>query len=259
MTPEAFKNSDLLERYLQGLLPDDLAHEVEDLLLQHPELLAEVKESEDALAGYAAEFSTTPPPALKGKVLGAIAELQQSEQKTKPLQNTGYNWYAIAASVLLFVTVGLSYTLVQKNARIDELSNKLAQTEVRMAENNSRMTTMQQNMDAVVMKGMDMVRLKSTDTSKTMFATVFYDKASHKMMLHQGNLEMRTDSMQYQVWALADGKPYSVGVFDAAPTADSMQVMITDIEPQLFAISIEKKGGSPTPTAERIILISEKI
>lgn len=267
MNLEELKNSDLLDLYLLGQLPDDQSREVEMLLEQHPELLLESNDSKDALAMYGAEYSIAPRPELKSKVMGAIAALN-NETKESTTEKTAesisdktntFNWYSIAASVLLLISVGLTYTLVQKNARIDELSGKLAANETQLVEKNTQFSSMRETLDALYENNVQQVKLKSTDPSKNTFATFFYNKATHKVMIHQGNLEKRTDDMQYQVWALIDGKPYSAGVFDAEVNADSLKVISTDLTPQLFAVSIEKRGGSETPTPERIILISDKI
>ncbi|MES2618191.1 MAG: anti-sigma factor, partial [Bacteroidota bacterium] len=236
MNLEELKNSDLLDLYLMGQLPEDKSLEVEMLLEKYPELLLETNDSKDALAMYGAEYNTAPRPELKSKVMGAISALNNetvSEVKAEraPQKSNSFNWYSIAASVLLLVTVGLTYTLVQKNARIDELSNKLAANETQLAENNTQFSSMRETLDALYENNVQQVKLKSTDPAKNTFATFFYNKATHKVMIHQGNLEKRTDDMQYQVWALIDGKPYSAGVFDAETSADSLKIITTDLNP----------------------------
>ncbi|MDI1233423.1 MAG: anti-sigma factor [bacterium] len=262
MTLEELKNGDQLNLYLMGLLPEQEALEVENLLINNPELLIESKDTEDALLGYANEFRQTPPPSLKSKIMGEIETLNQANIVTQkaPIEiKKSFNWYSIAASVLLCVSVGLGYTLVQKNARIDDLTAKIVANDLQLAENNSTTASYRETLNSLYQNDVQQVKLKSTDTAKNVFATFFYNKSKKQLLIHQGNLEERRDGMQYQVWALIDGKPISAGVFDAASDSDSLKVIKTDLNAQLFAVSIEKRGGAETPTPERIILISGRI
>jgi anti-sigma-K factor RskA len=59
------------------------------------------------------------------------------------------------------------------------------------------------------------------------------------------------NDQQYQLWALIDGKPNDLGVFDA--TNDRLILKMKDTKrAQAFAITIEKRGGSPSPTLEKM-------
>ncbi len=262
MTKEELMNSDQLNLYLMGLLPEKEALEVENLLLQYPELLIETKENEDALLAYANEFSTTPPPSLKSKVMLDIEYLNSANGTAKAASGElkrSFNWYSLAASVLLLISVGLSYALVQKNQKIADLSAKISANDLQLADRNTQFSSLKSTLNQLYENDVQQVKLKSTDTTKNVFATFFYNKKAKELLIHQGNLEKRSDGMQYQVWALIDGKPISAGVFDAEPTSDSLKVIKTDLNAQLFAVSIEKQGGAEAPTPERIILISGRI
>jgi anti-sigma-K factor RskA len=57
---------------------------------------------------------------------------------------------------------------------------------------------------------------------------------------------------EYQLWALVDGKPVSLGVF--GPNAkDAVQQMETIEKAQAFAVTIEPTGGSVNPTMEKMV------
>jgi anti-sigma-K factor RskA len=59
--------------------------------------------------------------------------------------------------------------------------------------------------------------------------------------------------MQYQLWAIVDGKPVSAGIY--SEDKDS-QIVLSKIEnPQAFAITLEKQGGSIVPTMENMFVI----
>jgi anti-sigma-K factor RskA len=65
-------------------------------------------------------------------------------------------------------------------------------------------------------------------------------------------------NMQYQLWAIANGTPKSLGVF----TYDELDNMtepfsVYDEKIDAFAITLEKMGGNPTPTMEMMVVMGE--
>jgi hypothetical protein len=97
------------------------------------------------------------------------------------------------------------------------------------------------------------VDLKGMEASPSSSATVYWNPNSKKVMLNVENLPMPPNDMQYQLWALKDGKPIDAGVFDMGD--DPMHMMNTPIEnADAFAVTLEKKGGSKEPTMSQIYL-----
>jgi len=56
---------------------------------------------------------------------------------------------------------------------------------------------------------------------------------------------------QYQLWAIVGGQPVDLGVYQ---TGAAMQKMKNIEGAQMFAITIEKAGGSATPTLDQMIV-----
>jgi anti-sigma-K factor RskA len=56
---------------------------------------------------------------------------------------------------------------------------------------------------------------------------------------------------QYQLWALIDGKPKDLGVFDVNDDKVILKMKNTQ-RADAFAITIEKKGGNAGPTLEKM-------
>ncbi len=69
------------------------------------------------------------------------------------------------------------------------------------------------------------------------------------MYLVVKNMPKLSNDQQYQLWALIDGKPKDLGVFDATDDKVILKMKNTQ-KAQAFAITIEKKGGSPSPTLD---------
>ncbi|MGZ8517919.1 MAG: anti-sigma factor domain-containing protein, partial [Chitinophagaceae bacterium] len=86
--------------------------------------------------------------------------------------------------------------------------------------------------------------------SPASFATVYWDTTSKDVILVVNNLPRPAGDKQYQLWALLDGKPIDVGMIDNDIFTGEKKLMIQMKNvsgAQAFAITLEKKGGNPTP------------
>ena len=62
----------------------------------------------------------------------------------------------------------------------------------------------------------------------------------------QNNLPLAPSDKQYQLWAIVDGKPVDAGIIG---DCNGGLCKLKNIpKASAFAITLEKKGGSPTPT-----------
>ena len=68
------------------------------------------------------------------------------------------------------------------------------------------------------------------------------------------SLPAPSEEQQYQLWAIVDGQPVDAGVFDIEK-GNILQQLKTISNAQAFAVTLEKKGGSPTPTLAALFLI----
>jgi anti-sigma-K factor RskA len=95
------------------------------------------------------------------------------------------------------------------------------------------------------------VNMVGTKVAPKSSANVYWDSASTKVYLIVRNMPQLPSDQQYQLWALIDGKPKDLGVFDATDKKVILQMKNTQ-KAQAFAITIEKKGGAPSPTLEKM-------
>jgi anti-sigma-K factor RskA len=75
------------------------------------------------------------------------------------------------------------------------------------------------------------------------------------VMVAEAITEPPTD-MQYQLWAIADGKPVSLGLFDydeVMKMTEPFDVGVDNVS--AFAITIEKRGGVASPTMENMVVM----
>ena len=91
------------------------------------------------------------------------------------------------------------------------------------------------------------------EASPASFATVYWDTASHDVWLLANNLPMPASDKQYQLWAIFDGKPVDLGVFDIKK--EKLLIRAKNAQgAEAFAITLEKKGGNPTPAGDMYVM-----
>ena len=76
------------------------------------------------------------------------------------------------------------------------------------------------------------------------------------MLIHT-NLPSVPEGMQYQLWAIIDGKPVDAGMISTEKGIYHIQKMKSFGRAEAFAITLEKAGGSPTPTMDQMYVIAK--
>ena len=95
---------------------------------------------------------------------------------------------------------------------------------------------------------------KSPDPSS--MATVYWDTKSKEVYLLVNQLPKPVANKQYQLWAIVDGKPVDVGIFDSVEGLSFVKLK-TIQKAEAFAITLEKKGGSATPDMEAMYVMGK--
>jgi anti-sigma-K factor RskA len=103
------------------------------------------------------------------------------------------------------------------------------------------------------------VAMRSTQPDNPMAATFYWNKSKGEAYVSVQKLPPPPEGMQYQLWAIAGGKPVSIGMLEneTAVNGGMQKVPAAVSDGQAFAVSLEKAGGSPAPTAERIYLLGK--
>ena len=78
-------------------------------------------------------------------------------------------------------------------------------------------------------------------------------------MIDMGSVKMPMNDKehQYQLWALVKGKPVDLGVFDKTPDSAAMKEMKPIAYADAFAVTLEPRGGSPSPTMDEMMVIGK--
>jgi len=238
-------SSGIIESYVLGLASPEEQAEFERMCKQYPEILQVRIDFELSMEQQAMQNAVAPPPALKQQILNAALH---TEARAVPITNEtpvrNLNWlkYAIAACIVLLAG-SIYWNISQYNnnkklqANYDNTTAKLNNVEKDMA-----MLVQNPNVKMAAMKGMEI--------SPASFATVYWDTTSKDVYLLINNLPKPASDKQYQLWALLNGKPIDVGMISNDFFIGQRQLLLrmkNASGAQAFAITLEKKGGNPTP------------
>ena len=255
-----------LELYALGALESDEAKEIESLLETNSTLKSEYDAIADALTTYGKSVSETPSIDILEKAKAEIEVLEKSTDTTRVVSMSSANsnnvnktaqWLAIAATTLLVGSIGLNLKLnsdLQK-AESDYLAleskqSLMAANTVKLEEGYAYLDNM---IDQISAPGVIKTPMAGTENYKGYQSTVFWDKASSKVILSSTSLPKLDETSQYQLWAIVDGVPVDAGVFTDADQLKEMKEISGNAV--AFAVTIEPLGGSETPTLEKMCML----
>jgi anti-sigma-K factor RskA len=244
--------SGIIESYVMGLASESERAEFERMCQDYPEVLAARKQFEERLESYASEHATPPPPYVREKVLKAITMNNQETpvRDSQPVRSLGWLRLVAAAAILLLIGTGVLYY------RTKEENKDLANTNGRLknaldSTGNILDKLVQDQKNVVGNPNTVVVNMVGTQVAPKSSANVYWDSASSNVYLVVKNMPKLPSDQQYQLWALIDNKPKDLGVFDAADPNVILKMKNTQ-KAQAFAITIEKKGGSPSPDLQKL-------
>lgn len=231
--------------------------EFERLCDQYPELVAERKAFEDALELFALQHAVVPPPQVKDGFLEVIQNPSINQSKVMTMEqhpiapaqkNSVLRFIAAAAVVLLLASAWFAYRFYSQANELQS-SNRDLQTRLDSAETTLNKIVDEQKL--IKDPNVTVVNMVGSNAAPQSSANVFWDTASASVFLMVKNMPRLPSDQQYQLWALIDGKPQSLGVFDSLQNNVILKMENTK-KADAFAITIERKGGNPSPTLEKM-------
>ncbi len=260
--------SGILEQYVLGDVSPQEKQEVECMSHIYPEIKEELTKVEIALEGLAMEQAIEVPKHIKKNIFDIInteettsttpaitdtkvvSMIDYTEAKTST-QKSNIKKYLVAASVLFIVSLSTLYLFLNTTFKTKELalntkieSLNTDKTQAEESYKNQLAALSIENNKIFVLQG------NNKAPGKTM--VVAWNKVTGNVYVNNIQLPSTPSDKQYQLWALKDGKPIDLGVFDVN---NSLQNMKNIQGAQAFAVTLEKKGGSPTPNLQELYAI----
>lgn len=270
----AYIESGTLELYVLGLLSPAEEEEVERMSAKYPDVRQEITAIELAMEHYAKANAIEPAIGLEDKIFSAIGTpstfIEPAPQATIiPLNPTNHSrkvrtlQYALVACIaLLLVSTAALYSA---HSRLDDAQNQIAQLSTqrdKFAANASfieqKNIELHQIADMVANPSWSIVKLAGTGATPNSKMMVYWNRDERSVLLDNSkmNLPANDTEHQYQLWALVNGKPVDLGVFDMKTDQEHILLKMKEIPmAQAFAVTLEKRGGSPVPTMSAMAVI----
>jgi len=248
MDIKAYIASGIIEMYVSGLCSPEEEQELEMLRGQYPELDLAITEFEEQWEKNLLLHSSLPGDETDKKILASFGT-PQGETKIVPLSKRG-RWIkplAAAAVILLIISAGINYYLFRQNSHLSaEAGKPIPQpASPTLPENDYRVL----NTPTITPVAMYGVGIHSICR-----CTMFWDKKTGKLYIMIHHLPKAPLQRDYQLWAMVDGKPVSVGLVDAGILGRFIELSNTPVNATAFRITLEQAGGSTTPNNNELYL-----
>jgi len=277
---KAYIESGVLELYVLGDLSPEETAQVEEMASRYTEVGDEIAAIEVAMEQYAMQNAVAPSAEIEHrlfeqlginpneeiKTVGAqpvfeeeprIVRLDSSDGKIRTLR------YALVACIALLVvsTISLFITynkLTDAHTQIASLNldkEKFAANASFLEENNNTLKNIVGMSDSPEWATVKLAGTKLAPDAKMM---LYWNKKDKKVMVNNVSMSLPENDTahSYQLWALVNGKPVDLGVFNAGKDSTQMLLNMKTIEgAQAFAVTLEKRGGSISPTLEKMVVM----
>jgi hypothetical protein len=245
---------------------------VEAMAAKHPVIKAELDEIERSMQLFAEDMAVEPPEHLRNRVLNSVltnfgddrtfpskAEVVKDNVIALPAPKaTSFYKYAFAACLALLVASAIA--LVAMYNRLQDSNNQLAAMQLDKQHFANQVNLMDGELQVFQDASFKFLKLQGTPHSPASQLTVAWSPVKKKVWidLHSIKMAENDNSHQYQLWALVAGKPVDLGVFDKnADTTADMKEMKSIASADAFAVTLEPRGGSASPTMDQMVVIGK--
>ena len=278
---KAYIESGVLELYVLGDLSPEETLQVEEIASQHQEIRDELAAIELAMEEYAMQNAIEPSGEVEIKLfekLGIAVEEPIAAVSTPPLYNEeprivrldGSDGkirtlrYALVACVALLVisTAALFITYSKLTDAHDQIASlnldkeKFAGTVSKLEFDNQGLNNMVAMNDS---KEWATIKMQGQAISPKSKMNVYWNKNDKSVLINYLAMDLpKADAEhEYQLWALVNGKPVSLGLFGKSDSTgnEALQKMQTIEQAQAFAVTLEPMGGSVNPTMEKLTVL----
>lgn len=250
-------SSGLLELYVSGLASEQETLQVEQWALQYPEVKIEIEELQLVMENYALSAAIEPDKSVKEKIFSRIRQDETVVENTSERISAKviaippfYKWSVAASIILLLGSFILSYIFYNK---YQTASKDLQVAQQELVKLQQLAEAMNKDMNVMTDKNAVPVVLNGTEKAPDALAKIFWMKNTGDVYVDPTNLPNAPIGMQYQLWAIVDGKPVDAGMISTKKGIYHIQKMKSFGKVDAFAITLEKEGGNPTPKGEMIV------
>lgn len=164
----------------------------------------------------------------------------------------------LAAAIITAVVLGvwnlnLQSELADRTAALEEAQAELLAVDTLRQE----LAQLREDLGTMVAPAGSVFSLAGTETRPDARARVFVDPETGRALILAYELPILTAESIYQLWAIRDGEPFSVGTFsvrDDGPARLELDSLDPVAGADLLAVTIEPAPGQPVPTGEMVLI-----
>lgn len=248
MDIKKYIESGILEQYVSGLLSDTENIEVDKLAASYPEIKQEIDTIRASMNNYARSTGRAPTSDILDRAKAEISSSSESKSASQSIENrsrgvdSSFDFYKIAASILLIVSLGLNGFFFAQLQNTQENQNLTLQ----------ELQDLSSQFDVVTSAANLQVPLYGLDVAPESHATVYINRQTKDLYIKIGDLPVPPSGHQYQLWADRDGHMHNIGVFHHNKELQHLAVYADEFES--LNVTLEEEGGSETATVERAYL-----
>jgi anti-sigma-K factor RskA len=255
MNSTEFITSGIIEAYVMGLCTPQEKAEVETMRLQHTDVHEAIIRFETELEQQFTAQASETTPVLDNKILQTINELNAAP--VIPIQQAvvkKINWLKpVAAAAILLLAGSTVLNLILYN------KTQQQQTELALAEKkqNTQTANTLPAADFAVLtnKTITPVAMYGVGLHAICRCTMFWDKNTGKAYIMIHHLMTAPQGKNYQLWAMVNGRPVSVGIIDDKIRGRFIEVPSVPEGANGFSVTLENAGGSAAPTEDETYLV----
>ncbi len=261
MNTQDIISSGIIESYVLGTASPEEVAMLGCMQQSFPEIKAAVLEAQQSLEGMAGQLAVTPSAGLKEKIWSRLEaeNLPANDAKVAtmtvkkqviPGKSRNIASWAVAASILLLLSIGANIYYNQDNVRKDK---ELLALQAQQKEQSIKIAAAESRIAMLNQPDMKVVKLKGSDQHTDAHALVFWNEQTKQVYLDAATLPQAPQGKQYQLWAMVNGQPVDAGLYTSE--ADLSKALSTIPQAEAFAITLENTGGSPVPTLSELYVI----
>ena len=270
---KAYIESGILELYVLGDVTPEEKLQVEEMALKHPAIKAELDEIEQSMEMYAENNAVEPPEHLRSRVLNSLltnfgddstfkdkATETTSNIVTLPSRSSNSSFYQYAFAACLALLLASTIALVTLYNKLQRSNTQLAALQNDKQQFANRVNLMDEQLQVFRDASFKFLKLQATPKAPAGASiTIAWSPARKKVMIDLGAMKMPKNDKQhqYQLWALVGNKPVDLGVFDASSDSTAMKQMKSIASADAFAVTLEPRGGSISPTMDEMMVIGK--
>jgi anti-sigma-K factor RskA len=273
---QRYISSGIIESHVAGLVSESEAREVEAAIQEYPEVRAAADAVQQDMERYVQMWAVKPPAGLKKQIFERLNKVEEeveipvveeaaetiTEERSFSMPQIPvlqmWQYGAVAAIVLLIGSSIMNFVFMSRVDEYKDKYDKLTEEQVALStEKGAYITRFQEaekEMNLLKDPAFKWVRMQGVNKHTGIIATICWNPESKETYILAQQLPEPPEDKQYQLWAIVNGHLIDAGVFELGNMTKVLQKVKNVNSAQVFAVTLEKKGGSPTPSLDQMFV-----